>query len=60
VAVVVLVAILVDFRFYNYQKPAIAAATTTNYTAADFATSPKKAIVGLFIYGNVNSKLLEM
>jgi len=60
VAVVVLVAILVDFRFYNYQKPSIAAATTTNYTAANVATSPKNAIVALFKYGNVNIKSLVM
>jgi hypothetical protein len=56
----VLVAILVDFRFYNYQKPSIAAATTTNYTAANVATSPKNAIVALFKYANVNIKSLVM
>jgi hypothetical protein len=60
VAIVVVVAFLEDIRFSNYQKPAIAAVTTTNYTAADVPTKPNKTILALFTYGKVNSKLLEM
>jgi hypothetical protein len=48
------------FPFFQLPKTAIAAATTTNYSAADAAPKPNRTIAALFTYGKVNSKLLAM
>jgi hypothetical protein len=50
-AVLVGLTVLVDFRFSNYQKPAI---------AADVATKPNQTIAALLTYDKVNSIFLAM